>query len=84
MERRVNGADRYVLCFVVDVEAKRFCLVFPEGKGVIGEWAILAEKLRALGIVTQKEDKGVEAIQINSKKKEAALDDEEERCIGKE
>ena len=84
LERRVNGADRYVLCFVVDVEAKRFCLVFPEGKGVIGRWAIITENLRALGIVTQKEDKGVEAIQINSKKKEAALDDEEERCIGKE
>ncbi|KAL6331982.1 hypothetical protein AAG906_020335 [Vitis piasezkii] len=83
LERRVNGAGRYVLCSVVDVEAKRFCLVFPEGKGVIGGWAILAEKLRALGIVTKKEDKGVEATQINSKKKDATLDDEEERCIGK-
>ncbi|RVW42422.1 hypothetical protein CK203_070908 [Vitis vinifera] len=83
LERHVNGAGRYVLCSVVDVEAKRFCLVFPEGKGVIGGWAILAEKLRALGIVTKKEDKGVEATQINSKKKDATLDDEEERCIGK-
>ena len=83
LERRVNGAGRYVLCSVVDVEAKRFCLVFPEGKGVIGGWAILVEKLRVLGIVTQKEDKGVKAIRINSKKKEATLDDEEERCIGK-
>ncbi|RVW99876.1 LINE-1 reverse transcriptase-like [Vitis vinifera] len=60
LERRVNGAGRYVLCSVVDVEAKRFCLVFPEGKGLIGGWAILAEKLRALGIVTKKEDKGEE------------------------
>nr|CAN79711.1 hypothetical protein VITISV_009623 [Vitis vinifera] len=57
LERRVNGAGRYVLCSVVDVEAKRFCLVFPEGKDVIGGWAILVEKLRALGIVTKKEDK---------------------------
>ncbi|RVX09331.1 hypothetical protein CK203_015357 [Vitis vinifera] len=71
------------LCSVVDVEAKRFCLVFREGKGVIGGWAILAEKLRALGIVTKKEDKGVEATQINSKKKDATIDDEEERCSGK-
>ena len=83
LERRVNGAGRYVLCSVVDVEAKIFCLVFPEGKGVIGGWAILVEKLRALGIVTKKEDKGVEAIRINSKKKDATLDDEEERCTGK-
>ncbi|RVW40373.1 hypothetical protein CK203_092438 [Vitis vinifera] len=60
LERRVNGAGRYVLCSVVDVEAKRFCLVFPEGKGLIGGWAILAEKLRVLGIVTKKEDKGEE------------------------
>ncbi|RVX03363.1 hypothetical protein CK203_019941 [Vitis vinifera] len=41
--------------------------------GVIGRWAILTEKLRALGIVTQKEDKGVEAIRINSKKKESNI-----------
>ncbi|RVX15173.1 putative serine/threonine protein kinase IRE4 [Vitis vinifera] len=83
LERRVNGVGRYVLCSVVDVEAKRFCLVFPEGKGVIGGWAILAEKLRALGIVTKKEDKGAEANQISSKKKDATIDDEEERCSGK-
>lgn len=83
LERRVNGAGRYVLCSVVDVEAKRFCLVFPEGKGVIGGWAILAVKLRALGIVTKKDDKGVEATQISSKKKDATIDDEEERCSGK-
>ena len=29
LERRVNGAGRYVLCSVVDVETKGFCLVFP-------------------------------------------------------
>ena len=82
LERRVNGAGRYVLCSVVDVEAKRFCLVFPEGKGMIGGWVILVEKLRAFGIVTHKEAKSEEAFRIKSKKKVATLEGEEERCLG--
>ena len=36
LERHENGAGRYILCSVVDVETKRFCLVFPEGKGLLG------------------------------------------------
>ncbi|RVW68792.1 hypothetical protein CK203_060972 [Vitis vinifera] len=40
LERRENGAGRYILCSVVDVETKRFCLVFPEGKGLLGGWVI--------------------------------------------
>ena len=43
----------YLLCSVRDVEAKRFCLVFPEGKGLVGGWFMLAQKLRALGITNQ-------------------------------
>ena len=82
LERRVNGAGRYVLCSVVDVDAKRFCLVFPEGKGVIGGCVILIEKLRSFGIVTQKKAKSEEAIRIKSKKKGATLDGEEDRCLG--
>ena len=35
-----------------DVEAKKYCLVFPEGKGLVGGWFLLAKKLRALGIST--------------------------------
>lgn len=38
-------------------EAKRFCLVFPEGKGLLRSWATLAEKLRSLGVVTFVEAK---------------------------
>ena len=38
-------------------EAKRFCLVFPEGKGLLRGWATLAEKLRSLGVVTFVEAK---------------------------
>ena len=42
-----------LLCSVRDSEAKRFCLVFPEGKGLVGGWFTLAQKLRALGITSQ-------------------------------
>ena len=38
-------------------EAKRFCLVFPKGKGLLRSWATLAEKLRSLGVVTFVEAK---------------------------
>ncbi|RVW77230.1 putative ribonuclease H protein [Vitis vinifera] len=65
---------------VWEEEGRKFRL---ERRGVIGGWAILAVKLRALGIVTKKDDKGVEATQISSKKKDATIDDEEERCSGK-
>ena len=36
-----------------DLEAKRFCLVFPEGTGLVRGWFMLAQKLRALGITNQ-------------------------------
>ena len=44
LEKRTNGVGRFVLCSILDLESKRFCLVFPEGKGLLGGWAILAEK----------------------------------------
>ena len=50
MERRSNEAGRFLLCSVRDLEAKRFCLIFPEGKGLSGGWNILAEKLREVGV----------------------------------
>ena len=53
LECRSNDAGRYLLCSVRDLEAKRFCLVFPEGKGLVGGWFMLAQKLRALGITNQ-------------------------------
>ena len=51
IERRSNEAGRFLLCSVRDLEAKRFCLIFPEGKGLSGGWNILAEKLREVGVV---------------------------------
>ena len=32
------------------MEAKKFCLVFPKGNGLVGGWFLLAKKLRALGV----------------------------------
>ena len=48
LECRSNEAGRFILCLVLDVEAKKYCLVFPEGKGLVGGWFLLAKKLRAL------------------------------------
>ena len=58
LECRSNEAGRYLLCLVRDLEAKRFCLVFPEGKGLVGGWFLLAQKLRALGVSTPALSKG--------------------------
>ncbi|RVW84524.1 hypothetical protein CK203_041270 [Vitis vinifera] len=58
LESRANEAGRYLLCSVVDLESKRYCLVFPEGKGIMGGWVLLAEKLRSLGVMSRDEPKG--------------------------
>ena len=50
LECRSNVAKRFLLCSVRDVEGKKFCLVFPEGNGLVGGWFLLAKKLRALGV----------------------------------
>ena len=36
LECRANEADKFLLCSMVDLEAKRHCLVFPEGKFFLG------------------------------------------------
>ena len=37
LESRANEAGRFLLCSVVDLESKRYCLVFPKGKGILGD-----------------------------------------------
>ena len=44
---------------MIDSDAKRHCLVFSEGKGFLGGWTLLAEKLRSLGILTRDEPREV-------------------------
>ena len=58
LECRSNEAGRYLLSSVRDLEAKRFCLVFLEGKGLVGGWFLLAQKLMALGVSTSALSKG--------------------------
>ena len=50
LECRSNVARRFLLCSVRDVERKKFCLVFPEGSGLVRGWFLLAKNLRALGV----------------------------------
>ena len=39
-----------MFCIVRDAGNKRFSLAFPEGRGFVGGWKILASKLRSLGV----------------------------------
>ncbi|RVW34955.1 hypothetical protein CK203_098268 [Vitis vinifera] len=50
MERRLNKAGRFILCSVRDMEAKRYSIIFPEGKGQASGWNSLAMRLRGLGV----------------------------------
>ncbi|RVW89588.1 hypothetical protein CK203_036425 [Vitis vinifera] len=54
LERHANEEGRFLLCYVVDSEAKKYCLVFPEGKGIlgVGRWGeslVSAPDLSSLG-----------------------------------
>lgn len=51
----MNGAGRFLFCFVVAEEEKRFSLVFPKGTGFHGGWSVLVEKLRSLGVAPSSE-----------------------------
>ncbi|RVW95867.1 hypothetical protein CK203_025792 [Vitis vinifera] len=37
---------------VCDIESKRYCVIFPEGRGLLRGWNTLAEKLRYHGVVS--------------------------------
>lgn len=45
---RSNGAGRFIQCTMFSAEAKKFVLVFPEGRGALGGWSTLAVKLCSL------------------------------------
>ena len=70
LERRSNEVGRFILCLVCDIEAKRFCLIFLEGKGLFGGWNILAEKLRGVGVVPTGGLKDPLSIEVLMKEKE--------------
>ncbi|RVX21489.1 hypothetical protein CK203_002068 [Vitis vinifera] len=52
LERRLNEAGRFLLCSVCDIESKRYCVIFPEGRGLLGGWNILVEKLHDFEVVS--------------------------------
>ena len=54
MEQRLNKARRFILCSVRDIEAKRYSIIFPEGKGQASGWNSLAVRLRGLGVTPSK------------------------------
>lgn len=51
LERHSNEVGRFLLCSVLAEEAKRFLLIFPKGRGHLGGWFVLAEKLHSLVII---------------------------------
>ena len=61
MEKGSNQAGAFIRCLVRDSGGKIYKLKFQEGKGVVGGWRILAEKLRQLWVrsseETQREEK---------------------------
>ena len=54
-EKNSNRAGRYVVCFVVDAGAKRFCIVISKGRGFPRGWSSLATKLQSLGVASPAE-----------------------------
>ena len=76
LECHANEAGKFILCSVVDSKAKKYCLVFPEGKGILGGWATLAEKLHSLGVMTREEPKGV----LDSNRTESKVGAPEEKA----
>ena len=48
LDCRENAAGGFIFCSVMDVDGKRHRLFFPEGKGLIRGWALLAEVFHGL------------------------------------
>ena len=55
MEKGSNQAGSFIRCLVRDLGGKSYNLMFSEGKGVAGDWKILAKKLCQLGVRSNKE-----------------------------
>ncbi|RVW37272.1 hypothetical protein CK203_088147 [Vitis vinifera] len=51
LERRSNGAGRFIFCSVRNIDSKKYSIIVPEGKGQSFGWNSLAERLRALGVI---------------------------------
>ena len=56
LECRANEMSRFIHALWL-TRKKNYCLVFLEGKGFLGGWTTLAEKLHSLGVMTREEPK---------------------------
>ena len=84
LERRSSEARRFIICSVRDVEAKRLCLVFPEGRGILRGWVKLPEKQRSIGVVTPDEAKrgnGLGGVRANKNGEEQAKVEDERKTF---
>ena len=68
LECKENIAGRFLLCSVIDDEGKKHRLVFPEGKGFLNGWTILAEKIRGMGIETFRENRPMRILKAEQPK----------------
>ena len=57
MECKENNAGRFLLCSATDAEGKKHRLFFREGRGFLNGWALLAKKIRGLGLKPLQEKK---------------------------
>ena len=70
LECKENIAGRFLLWSVIDVEGKKHRLVFPEGKGFLNGWAMLAEKIRGMGFETLRENRPMRILKAEQPKGE--------------
>ena len=71
LESKENIAGRFLLCSVIDDEGKKHRLVFPEGRGFLNGWNMLAEKIRGLGFETFQESKPMRIMKAELSKGDA-------------
>ena len=86
LESKLNKAGRFLLCSVTDGEGKKHWLVFPEGRGVINGWCILAEKIRGLGFKPRQEKspRGTATLdQLKMGEKSTSISKNIGLCVGK-
>ena len=70
LECRENNAGRFLLLSATDVEGKKHRLFFPEGRSFLNGWALLAEKIRGLGLKPLQEKKPMRNTTAESTKEE--------------
>ena len=80
LERLANEAGRYIFSFIHELDAKRFCLVFSEGKEIIEGWVLLTDKLLYLGIfLPTKDEVGLGIADVIERRKGEVQAEEEEK-----